>query len=645
MPLSFEEFPATWSLLHRLKPERRPGQRVVTLSSEKTVNSETLTKVAAELTSSVALAALNCEEIAVLARVAGAAEAGQDKPGASELTMRIRQIVASRWNETAKPLALIALGNLNYSAGRCMLTALPELTPSSEMIDALAESMEGSLSGLHRTVEVQELVIGSLDQARRILSASVKHRDDYITAYLVAALARGLGWTKWVKLFAVLLDMPELAGDGEVAPPHEKHSYDSGAGIAIRKAVQEAIEDDIPVRQTALLILDLDGALAYAGPDLRRAYLNRLSAAIGDDADLRCSAVEALLSRPLDRQRDLGLYVACALIRPEDERFVVDLIDHPDRRVGYDAQMVHEAVFGSAEEGSVWPRPSLGGIAEGLFQMRLALPPQEQARTWLGDRLLERMIEHTASSEEERFARSFEHRSEEGEEGLVRIFFADMAQQFASLDQGLLAASRATRSGRRTRISLRYRPINKIEEGKAGIGRNMDEEPPSFSADLCLIVDPYLDGKPLGKRATLVQAKRLRRVEPAKPERGLTTSYKLEPKQMTDLLRQTGSSFYLFQGPGAAGRGVPVIPTQLVADLAYHQSASGSRIDHAAVGLASCSFADWLTYDVIALRTGDPHAELVAKAAGGIGRRPRELGTFGTVEIEIRVGEPPKEGG
>lgn len=168
---------------------------------------------------------------------------------------------------------------------------------------------------------------------------------------------------------------------------------------------------------------------------------------------------------------------------------------------------------------------------------------------------------------------------------------------------------------------------------------------PSFSADLCLIVDPYLDGRPLGKRATLVQAKRLRLKDTTHPEKGLGNSFKLDPAQMRDLIRQTGSSFYLFQCPGLLGRGVPMIPTQLVEDLARYHAASRAPIPADLVGPASRPFAEWLTYMVLGLRTGDPLTELVAKAEGGDGRRPRPLARFGTVEIALRVSDiKPRDG-
>lgn len=154
---------------------------------------------------------------------------------------------------------------------------------------------------------------------------------------------------------------------------------------------------------------------------------------------------------------------------------------------------------------------------------------------------------------------------------------------------------------------------------------------------------PFLDGIALPRRATLVQAKRLYRRDTASPEKGFKSSYALDDEQIDHLLQQTASSFFLFEGPGASGRGVPIMPARLVSDLAAHQAISRRQIAHEIVGAASTSFAEWLTYEVMALRTGDPLAELLAKVDGGEGRRPRPLGRFGTVDIEVRVADPLKE--
>ena len=288
----------------------------------------------------------------------------------------------------------------------------------------------------------------------------------------------------------------------------------------------------------------------------------------------------------------------------------------------------------------IWPAPGVSIIADGLLRIGLDDPiPSEHPYTWIGDRLLELLIEQMVSGEERRFAQQYLDHSEEGEEGLLRSFFSDLASRLRDLGDGLRATARATGSARNTSIEMNHRPVDKSEEGRPGINPNGDAEPPSFSADLCRIVDPYLNGLPLGKRATLVQAKRLRLKDTARPEKGLGNSFKLEPAQMTDLIRQTGSSFCLFRCPGPLGRGMPMIPAQFVEDLARYHAPGAARIPAELVGPASRPFAEWLTYLALGLRTGDPLAEPVSKAEGGDGRRPRPLARLGTVEIALGVND------
>ncbi|MCX7286820.1 MAG: hypothetical protein NTW20_04500 [Rhodobacterales bacterium] len=129
------------------------------------------------------------------------------------------------------------------------------------------------------------------------------------------------------------------------------------------------------------------------------------------------------------------------------------------------------------------------------------------------------------------------------------------------------------------------------------------------------------------------------------PEKGPASFFKLDPAQMTDLIRQTGLSLYLFHCPGLRGRGVPMIPTQPVEDLARHHASNAAQVPAELVGPASRPFAERLTYMVLGLRTGNPKADLVAKAEGGDGRRPRPLARFGTVDIALRVSDiKPRDG-
>jgi hypothetical protein len=645
LAVNFIASPKIHSVIDSQEPRKAGlGKRTIILSYERYFDDDWIAAAATELADPKISDALDAAEIAALARAAGHRI---DSPiaGIEDLVGGLRRLVAARWDELAVPLARALLANASH--GREIGTCLPDLVNSPALIEGMIDLLEDKET-LHLSLVLDRdaLRIASLDQARRLFPLTPGQYDKDLRLTFLGAMARALGWTPWIKLQTIFLELPGLAGDDCSEEPNDPNAPQGDFALTLRKEAWTHIVNDEPVRAIAQLVRDLDGALAYASPGVRGVYVDRLRVALGGDTALRHAAIEALLDRPRQRQEDLGLFAATALTEADDESFVADLTRHPQRELGYRAAMVQTAVFGGDEAGSLWPRPTITGIAEGLFQLRLAASSQEPARTWLGDRLLEQMIEHTSASEEEKFARDYPDFSEaDEEEGLLRIFFAHLAHQYSQLDKALLATARAIRSAHRTRVSLVYRSISKSEEGNPGISRTGDEADAAerFSADLCLIVDPYLDGRALGKRATLIQAKRLYRRDASAPEKGFAASYRLKPNQIRDLLAQTASSFFLFQGPGSAGRAIPILPTQLVSDLAYHQAATAGQIDHAMVGRASQPFSQWLTYDVLALRTGDPLEQLVAKAEGAPGRRPRPLARFGTVEIEVRVGDPLKE--
>lgn len=641
MTANFETCPGIHAIVYHCRPTKRPGRRVITLERPESFDRKLIEEVAQELELPEVTAQLDAGEVAALAAAAASARGRfGDDAGTS---LALQRVLASRAGELDADIALVAI--TGHGLHRDLLMTFPDMVKSSAMIEAIIEAAPlGATTSLHHYIDVNALVIRDLNLARLALPVSETRRDDLLPTYLVAATARGLGWTRWVKLFAILFDGVELADERGPADP-EKRQWETDDSLKMRREAWSEILPDRAVRQVARLILDLEGVLSTSSPDVRAIYVQRLRDAIGGDDDLRRVTVEALLSRRPPHQRDLALFAATRLLIVDDEAFVAELANHPDREVGYLADMVRHAAFGEVAGEVVWPAPGVSTIAGGLFRIGLSPAASEDPLTWIGDRLLERLIEQTISGEERKFAQEYRNHSEEGEEGLLRSFFSDLAHRLRDLEQGLRATARATGSERATSIRLNYRPVDKSEEGKAGVNPKGEAEPPSFSADLCLIVDPYLDGRSLGKRATLVQAKRLRLKDTTRPDRGLATSFKLDPRQMTDLIRQTGSSFYLFQCPGLLDRGIPMVPTQLVEDLARHHASSAAQIPAELVGPASRPFAEWLTYMVLALRTGDPLAELVAKAEGGDGRRPRPLAKFGTVEIALRVGEPKSKDG
>jgi hypothetical protein len=373
-----------------------------------------------------------------------------------------------------------------------------------------------------------------------------------------------------------------------------------------------------------------DESLLSRPAEVRAAYVDTLRATIGDDPALRRAVLEALLWSGEGRVAELTHYAAVAIADVADRDWLLELETHPVRMVRYAARSVRAAKFREALTVPALP------VAAGLIQSVAAMEsssilPDEPARTWLGDRAVERLIERTIAAVEMRAAKDYESHGDEGEDRLLASLFTTLALRFADLDQSLEALARAASAPTRAAVTMRYRNVDRAEEGDKGV-----RGAKKFAADLCLIVDPILEGVSLGRRVTLVQAKRLYRDHNAAVQPSWNASFAINLEQRRALQQQTDASVYFFQGPPLAGRGVPVIPTQLVADLSEHQG-SGGQLARSTVAAASRSLADWLTYDALALRVGDPYAALVAKAEGRPGSLPRDLLELPTVELDVAV--------
>lgn len=424
MPVDRNAAPALHAILRHHSPKAgRPGQRVIGFDIEGEVDQGLLVEAAAELSDAGIGDRLTAQEVAAIAAVAGK-WSSIGVPKVQEIVGRVRELVDRRWSEISAPVARLMIAESSHRSS--IRACLPRLETAGALVEAVI-AMLGAKESVHLGIatDVRELRIEDPDQIRRALRLTDGQHDPHLNLLLIGAAVRAQGWTPWLKLRMILGEFIELAGDGDVDQPAVPDRFTSSDHPAeIRRDAWTNIVDDEHVRTVAQLIVDLDGALAYSAPDIRGVYVRRLRDALGDDAELRAATIETLLMRPHDRQQDLGLYAATALTRPEDEPLITALTGWPDRGLGYRAALLHEAVFGGPEPESSWPRPTLTGIAEGLFQLRLEASAQEQSRTWLGDRLLERMIEHTAASEEERFAREFHlHSESDEEEGLLRLLF------------------------------------------------------------------------------------------------------------------------------------------------------------------------------------------------------------------------------
>lgn len=545
--------------------------------------------------------------------------------------------VERRWSYFCQPLAACAAESFQ---GAPILDWFPKIKDESVFIDRFAATIANKQ---HYEPLIEEilgkLAPKTLPEARLLLASLVdrgkqaKGANVGIATALFCAIARGMGWTPWVSLHAILHARPDYVDrfvrfESDGAPLHE-----TGSPIDPRLEMARELEGQRKVIDVAGLVLELvqhRGSLLDRPAETRAAFVEKLSDAIGDDALLRQAVLEAMFWVPSDRAADLAHFAAVSLVQPQDRTTLLELERHPVRVVQYAARAVRAAKFGERlKAGSL---PVGGSFIQSLTALDSGTSAvSEPASTWLGDRAVERLIEQTIYRVETRVADEYADHGDEGEDRLLSSLFRELSLRFADLNQALAALARAASAPHCASVVMEYRNVDRSEEGAKGVRRSK-----SFSADLCLIVDPVIDGTSLGRRVTLVQAKRLYRRKTARKQPTWHSGFKIDRDQRLALQQQTGSSVYFFHGPPVGGRGVPVIPTQLVADLSEHKG-SGTHLSRELVAVASRSLADWLTYDVLALRIGDPFLELVERAKGRPGSLPRPLLSVPTVEVRVEL--------
>ena len=633
---SFETAPGVWGLLYEARRSPRAhGRRLLTHIESRKERSDHLLAASAELRRPSVANGLAAHELASLGRLAIGAT---DEVSAKVLPL-LQNIAQRRWSDLGP--AVVATALLDILHGDEVLKAFPSLVETPAFIDGLEESHQaGALKNLIWRVDLARLAAPTRHQLRRLLPAAGGVYEGDLSAQLLRAAAERDSWTPWLELFGVLFHASELAHNRapETPPPRSSPSWRDADNEPVRQGVWAALRSASRAMTIARLIGDMGGALRDAPRDLWDSYVRQLGEAIADDPAWRAATVEALLWQGAGHNRRLAVYAADTLVAAADLPMLEGLFDHPDRRTQYEARALAVAI---AE------RPVVGDTAFATDRPPLIVGRAGNERglsnTWMGQALVEQLIAEEAAKLEAKFAKDYTAHHRNGEEKLAERFFTELGIRFDILSEKLAAMARESSADSRSEVLVRYRPIDKPEEGNLGIVRPGQAAPPKrFSADLCLVVEAKLNGASLARRATLVQAKRLYAADLAAPEKGWAASFRLKAKQTDALLRQTESSFYLFQGPGFDGRGVPIIPARLVDELATHQARMREVISTASVGRASQSFAEWFTYEVVALRTGDPLQALVDKAMGGPGSEPCELARFGVVEVEVRIGEPLK---
>ena len=248
--------------------------------------------------------------------------------------------------------------------------------------------------------------------------------------------------------------------------------------------------------------------------------------------------------------------------------------------------------------------------------------PSVNAKTWLCDPSVERVIHKAVSRAEEDFCSEYSGTWGEDEEAHTARLLSLTQVAVGNASCQLHQLSSMTRS-KYPSLSVAVRQPSKREEG------TVTHAGAPLGADVLFLTRIMDNGKPVIQRATLVQVKKRFGTASGK---GFSSKISINLGQCQDMLTQTEHAYYLIATPASTPSVLWVAPARLVRNLTQ-LGTSKTTVEAAQVRDASCSFADFFLYSLVGLWAGDEREEVVALAHGDprLGRTPRYI-----VEIEIR---------
>jgi hypothetical protein len=366
-----------------------------------------------------------------------------------------------------------------------------------------------------------------------------------------------------------------------------------------------------------------DFDLLASTPEVRAAWVADLVRLAGGGEDTRSAVLEGILWHGSERVDELVMTAGAAICEASLKQglSVLDSLSaHPSSLVRLRAAALRRL---GAEEPIEPDRPLPTAMLDsGRRLATLADRHRASPLTWIGDRRVEMAIESAVERAAATFTGSYEGHWREDEEPLTVKLLGDVRAALGVVEADIASVAGRRPGARRISFNLRDRMVSKHEEGQPGT-----DPTASFSTDVCLIMTARRDGKVLANRATLIQAKKLKKDADGRWK----NSFEIVRQQLKDISKNTDAAVYMLMGPESAGRAIEIMPAGLVTEhLPNRGKTVGMRRE--LVALASRSLARWLTYDVIGLWTGDPNVKVVRKAAGADGRRPYLL-----VELEVSI--------
>jgi hypothetical protein len=297
-----------------------------------------------------------------------------------------------------------------------------------------------------------------------------------------------------------------------------------------------------------------------------------------------------------------------------DKRALKRLGQHPSPRVRSRVRVIQSWLEPGGAPAPGAPAPAT--LTEALQHLRASSAVVSGGgRTWLRDRDLEELLLGLFSRVEQDFTAHYPEHAREEELQLVTRLLEGLKRESERIGADL------------SNLLAQGQPVPRVLDLQYRKGTDEAGRPPGpveVAFVLTVEAEPFLRTK----RAVLVQVRKLE-------ERGegqWAPSFRVQREQVDALLGVTEAAFCLFLVPPILRSECQVVPARLVREVMETQG-SLTQAPREGIHRPARSLAQWLTYDVLGLWTGDERPTVLERAEGRTEPRP----DF-TVELTLRKG-------
>jgi len=379
---------------------------------------------------------------------------------------------------------------------------------------------------------------------------------------------------------------------------------------ALRLGVPEAFERRNRARERVrgLAVADVLGWLAEEcaelwprldserrpGADELAAWRQEVARRCARKPPLRKAAMEFFLWCAPDAAASEAELVVLALVKTStDRRLLRKLGEHPATRVRFRVRAIN-AWLAAGPESSTQPETP-ATLTGALRHLRSAEALSlGGGRTWLRDRDLEELLLGAFGRVERDFSVRYPEHCREDESALVTRLLEGLQREFDSIRSDLdILLSQGQPVPLALELQFRRRAVPRVPPAS--------EEPSRpGGAELAFVLNVDVDGLLRTRRVALVRASKL---EP-RGEGQWAPNLRLGREQVDGWLARSESSFCLFLVPPALRAECWMVPARLVRGLMETQQ-SLSTVPREGVQRVGRSLAQWMTYELLGLWTGD----------------------------------------